>query len=331
MAAIQKARTTGIAHNAAFRVYEGALSKEGGQGLERFNKPYAKKLADVLFGLGESMIDIKRQEDLTNLNTDLIQSLYGPRGEAKTTLPSILGKHIQKVFGETADISTISGDIKESLVVGNNSLIKQIQDMNKGGRSTQEVMNVLLGSADSSAAGGVVGILRRSGVVGSMADAVGQQGAQNRSLADAAISRGRGIWNIVKEGVASRVSGLKQGKGWTSLIIGGAVLAGVGLSLRKPGNIIIEQPNAGNEPESPVIVPRRQSSARVMSNQQYDVRVRIKEMQAVDRKKFVDLAEAISGKYQSPSRTNIRIKDDTKDVNYEKVFRDSFARQMRIG
>ena len=342
MTNIFKNRNTGIAHNAAFKVYEGAIRTGQSKslvGMKRFDQDYAFKLANVLFSIGEESINAKRNQKGGFEVSDLMETLYlGNEGTKKSRLKALITSDLMDQFGSRASKDTVAGDILQALNVGSGTAMKNIQKMNRSGQNMQDIIDAILPHPAKIEEGGITGMMARYGIIRGSSG----QAAHNQSYKDAAKSGAKKAGGYIREAVTSFTDGLKQGRGWTSLAIGGAVLAGIGLSMRKPGNITIvnnqttgEQRNADggysrtNEPS--VTAPRNHRSTRLMHERQYDVRVKIKEAQRQDSKKFVDLANAISGKYRQPSQANIKIRDDSNENDYGRIFRDEYQRQLRLG
>jgi hypothetical protein len=154
-------------------------------------------------------------------------------------------------------------------------------------------------------------------------------GTSNRILKDAAGKKS--IGGMAQEAFGNFTKGLREGRGWTSIAAGAVILAGVGLGMKKPGNIIVQAQESSNEASAPVVQPRRQSTSRVVTQGQFDVRIKVRDAQKVDRSKFVDLGQVISGKYKSPSKVQVNLKDDTDDINYKRIFDDAYRRAMVQG
>lgn len=342
MANIFKNRNTGIAHNAAFRVYEGAMrigSDAGRSGAGRFTQQYAFNLANVLFTLGEESINTKRNAGGILDTPDLMKAIYlGSSGERSSLLRGMIKDEWLAPFGQNVNKNQVSQDLIEALEVGQGTVIRDLQRMNRGGANIQDLVNAVLPQPSTVVDEGLSGIFEKSAAIRGVAG----QRAQNINYKDAAKAGMAEGKSILSEGVENFTKGLREGKGWTSLALGGAILAGVGLSLRKPGNITViadanrsgEQraPNGGyTQTNEPVVAPRKQRNLRVMDERQYGVRVRIKEAQRQDSRQFVDLANAISGKYGKSSKAKIQIKDDSSEQDYAKIFRDEYNRQLRLG
>jgi len=195
---------------------------------------------------------------------------------------------------------------------------------------------------EPGAQGSVMDTMTGSGVLRS-AEAIGQRNAQVAASA----GKPRLGMGPIKEGFANFVSGLKEGRGWTSIAAGAAILAGIGLGMRKPGNIYVQDSSNQNpsqaqvtpdgtyremgETPPPVIQPRRESRNRVMTEDQYNVKIRLRDIRRQDKNKFTDLAQAISGKYKNANKINVNLKDDTNDINYQRVFDDAYRKAMTQG
>jgi|GEM_PF-4938601 hypothetical protein len=346
MTNILKGRNTGVTHNAAFKVFAGAMMKGTDPSnilRGKFTQEYSTNLSNVLFGLAEEQINAKRNLQGSAQFVNMSEILYGsdPTKKAMKLMDLLTPDHM-KMFGPNARKSVIARDILESLTAGQNSITAAMQKTTSvgGPASIAQLFEAFLPGETSFPQGSVEGAFHKAGVFESAA----RQSAQNRTYADAAKSTGQEIGGAVREAVGSYVSGLRQGRGWTSLAIGGAVLAGVGMSMRKPGNITVvsnaqrsgeQKDDSGryvktNEPD-PVVAARSQRSVRLMPEKSYDVRVKIKEAQREHNSKFVDLADALSSKYKRPAKASINIRDDSSEQNYAKIFRDEYHRQLRLG
>jgi hypothetical protein len=343
MGNVFKGRNTGIAHNAAFRIYDGAIALGKSTervGHQRYTKDYAKNLGNVLFALGEESINTKQKQSGAMIDIDIQKALYGGTiGDRSTKLQPMVSDYIEKFFGPEANKKQITDDILESLGRGRTSVISNIQGMNREGNTVQDIINAILPQKSTIVPEGLSGQMADEGIL----RATEGIGIQNRTLAEAANDTKATAKGVFRESIENYARGLREGKGWSSLLIGGAVLGGIGLSMRKPGNIIVvgnaqrngeQQAPNGNyvrTNETNPVVPRKERSVRVMQEKQYNVRVRIKEAQRQDKKRFVDLANAISGKYKQPAQANINIRDDSSEQDYGRIFRKEFQRQHSLG
>lgn len=340
MALALKGQNTGIAQNAALRVLEGTIARGNIQPGSKYTRDYANKLMTVMSTLGEESISSKNIQgrldppDLFNILSD------GAVGERAAKLSKVLDPTWLTPFGAEARKTDIARDIIEAYDFTRNSVVRDLQRVNYPGRTTSDVFNALRPDPSKIVPGGISDLFDEAGII----KGVRGVAASNKNYVDAAKEAGPNIGGAVREAVGSYVSGLRQGRGWTSLAIGGAVLAGIGLSMRKPGNITVvsnaqrsgeSREDSGrytkiNEPE-PVVASRTSHSVRLMPEKSYNVRVKIKEAQRGHNSRFVDLADAMSNRYKRPARANINIRDDSSEQDYAKIFRDEYHRQLRLG
>lgn len=346
---------TGIAYNFAQKVMEGsrALTQgaENAPAYSRFTEEYGNQLTNLAAQFHETGINLKRQEtELANVHPKDI--FYGPKAQERLSqyIPTdifdrVFGKGISQTQKNTIieDMmlaaskagtaarpdSMMLGAALQSIGSGQSKSIAQIA----AAYSTPSPFIATNSIGEAFAKAGATGSAIKSGISGAA--------AQNQSYKLAAL--GGRAKKIGIEGVTNFVEGLKQGKGWSSLIIGAGVLAGAGLSLRRPGQIVVvpprreqyQAPDGGyrtvNETKTPVIIPRKSIKARVLSEQEYNVRIRLKDIQRQDRNKFVELSNLVHSKYKSSGKSNINISDQSNEPNYQQIFQKEYKKQMMLG
>lgn len=336
-----KAHTTGSAYIKGMQAYEGALSLGERAGYSKYTPEYASDLAQVLFGVAESGINVKRG------GSNLIQSADLSK--------MIRERDVEGVSAMAADvISSVHGTKYEGAAQKN--LVEDMLEAANYGRSGMEPYNQYRGMyraknvsdiakslyVESGAQGSIMETMTGSGVLRS-ASAIGQGNAQIAASA----GKPRLGMGPIREGFSNFVGGLKEGRGWTSIAAGAAILAGMALGLRKPGNIYVQNTQNQNgsqaqvspegtyqkmdESRAPMIQPRRESRNRVMTDEQYNVKIRLRDIRKQDHNKFTDLAQAISGKYKNANKINVNLKDDTNDINYQRVFDEAYRKAMTQG
>jgi len=97
--------------------------------------------------------------------------------------------------------------------------------------------------------------------------------------------------------------------------------------MQKPGRMNVTM-NETNESEPPMVMPRNERAIQLLSEQQYQARIMLQNAQKVDRGTFIQLSDAISGKYNSPGRSTVQLRDDRDQTDYSTIFRNEFRRQM---
>lgn len=258
-----------------------------------------------------------------------------------------------ELFGEHANIPQISADIVTAMEragtarnVGSLEAGYAVQRLGKT-RNIRELAAAYYTPTEFIPPGTAGASLAQAGLIGPSKNSAAQAAAEaigstNKALAEEGLlAKGK---RIGMEALGDYAEKLKQGKGWSGLLIGGAVLAGTALSLRRPGQIIVRSdrskgaqqlPNGGyiktDETETPVIIPRKSIKTRVISDQQYDIRVKLKDVQRQDRNKFVSLSNLISSRYNSKTNSNIHIDDDSDEQDYQKIFTDEYQKRMSQG
>jgi hypothetical protein len=150
---------------------------------------------------------------------------------------------------------------------------------------------------------------------------------------------------IAKEAGVNFLEGLSKGRGWGTVAIGAAALAGFGLAMRKPGNItVIADGNRGPVMAPPGTPPARESRVPaiiasrhrirlpVMTDRQYQVKINMRDVRKQEKGLFASLADMVSSKYNPPaSKSQVNFKDDSSDTNYEKIFAHEYRKQMGTG
>jgi hypothetical protein len=347
LGALQKASTTGLVHNIARdRVLEGGLKLAGQRTFEHFTPEYINQMTRATAALSQAGIDIKqasKQELSEILGVDPLKAFYsGSAVKRSANITPLLSKYITSEFGKGINVRTVARDIIESMIAGGSGAMTDISAMSRSSTIDEFVGAAFPaperitpgGTAQALSAGGVFG---RRDVINPVAQAVAKtQGNINAEIAKSA--------SVAREGVENFVGGLREGRGWTALAVGGAVLAGIGLSMRKPGNITVianTDRNAQTRPDGsivkqqeasmPIILPRKENRTHLMTQRQYDVRMKIRDVRKEDRTNVVDLGSLISGKYRSPAKVHVNISDDSRDTNYQQIFTDAYNRQMNLG
>jgi hypothetical protein len=327
-ALLQKASGTGRFNTASLRILEGA---------QQLGYSNAGQLHDYVAKLSQKGYNAKlRGMSSDILEADVSNIFWGRSTKAERALK--LAPLLEGIVPEGIDKTKIAHQIIESHRVGTKGgIIGDILSLNRP--QTLENIGMALNPAMERAEASAIGSdIAKSGMV----NAVNMLGESNASLAEDGLT---GVERSAKEGLSSFgrfakesfsdfTAGLRQGKGWTSVAIGAAVLAGVGLGLRKPGVMVVKNENPReNEPpaEVPTITPRRESKLRLMTENQYDVRVKINEARRQHSSKFVDFVNAISHKYDSQTNASINIRDDSSEQDYQKIFADQYRRSMRQG
>ena len=356
-AAQQKFATTGLVHNLARdRVREGALRMSGQPTFEHFTEDYINKMTMATARLSEAGIDIKqasKAELAEVLGTDPLKAFYSGSAAKRTgNISPILTKYITREFGSGANVRSVARDIVESVIAGGEGAMTRIASTNYGSTIDEYVRAIApdisaVGQRGTGAALAAGGVIHPRTPTAPMSEVTTKTvGTINKEIEAAAAERINRTTSVIAEGVQNAFANLKEGHGWTGLAIGGAVLAGVGLSMRKPGNIVVisnsrkdEQTRADGsyiktrEAQMPVIVPRKESAARLMTQRQYDVRIAMKDVRRehATRKHMIDLGNLISGKYRQPAKVHVNINDDSRDLDYQQIFTRAYNQQMSLG
>jgi hypothetical protein len=329
MALLQKAEGTGKFNVASLRVLEGA---------QQLGYQNAADLHTYVAKLSQKGYNAK----LRGMSKDVLEAnisdiFWGSTTKAERAMQ--LGPLLEGIVPEGQDTTKIAHQIIEAHRIGSKGgVISDLLSLNRP--QSFENIGVALNSALERAERSPIGSdIAKSGMV----HAIDMLGAQNASLAQdgmkgiekSAKERLGSFSRYIKESTGDFVAGLRQGKGWTSVAIGAAVLAGVGLGMRKPGTMIVQGENAENHQsppaEAPMITPRKESKLRLMTENQYDVRVKIREARRQHSSKFVDFVNAISHKYDSQTNAQVNIRDDSSEQDYQKIFADQYRRSMRQG
>jgi len=336
MALFQKKNMTGRAFNAYLTTTEGGryLAAEGRPG---FNSQYVEGLGSLFATIHEKGIDLKRGGARGILDIDLAQILSGNQ-----ITPTERENQLLKLGEATGAFDEYFADTtraqKRQVV---RDAISAFERAGSAGSSAHKRYLAVTGMQGSSLAEAITlmsgrmhrapgGLIDQYMVAGHftqspMTEEVSNQlGSINANTARSAFVEGA---QRLESGFKEYAAGLKEGKGWGALAIGAAVLAGVGLGMQKPGRMNVTM-NQGDETEAPIISPRNERAIQLLSEQQHQARIMIQNAQKVDRSTFIQLGDAISGKYNVPGRTKIHLRDDRDQTDYSVIFRDEFRRQM---
>jgi hypothetical protein len=334
---LQKKFTTGPAHSLMIGVAEGArYNKLGDEEANRLTK-----VARYIYQ--EGGLDIKQQNVVGGAVSNLQAAMWDrdlTMGErvnlTRPLLEGINKKHPELGGVDDTTITNMfksydAGNAQGMIAKSYSKLVGRSKSSLAQPMAFRRAPDYAMGPAevvDST----LMGMMRNAGSIQS----VGQNIGEKNAAVAAAVEQPRtweGKASEAIDWIGKRVSdygeGLKAGKGWGKLAIGAGVLAGIGLSLRRPPRM--DTMEATQESDQPVVIPRRQRNLSVMTKSQYDVRIKLRDAQRQDNRAFINLSEAIAGKFSQPSNVRMHIRDDSNDVNYDKVFRDAYNQEMRAG
>jgi hypothetical protein len=333
-AQFQKGNLTGSAYNAFLNIYEGGKKEHG--------RMRSLKLATMMAEVHEAGgLDVKRSAagSLNFLDDNFNDILFGNHSsasEAAERSNRMMAFMMQSETFKQGTEAQRNKDIADTLGILDIQktrglpLKRQQQISGRGKSNLTDIAKLLDPVPGTVVPGGIMDTLgtARSSYVSQIAGSNEKliKAAKNPQEANGVLERG---WGKMKKAVKGFTEDLKIGKGWGKAAIGIGVLAGIGLSLRRPQRITSMDTLQPNESESPVVMPRNQRSLSVMTSDQYNVRIRVKDAQKVNRKKFVHISNAISGNFKDHStKSNIHIRDDSRDVDYNRVFSDAYDNQM---
>ncbi len=334
-----KSEATGRFYVKAVKMYESALSlSKTGKAYSRFGGQYASDIAQVMFGMAEAGINVKRGE--SNIaQFSHVDAMF--KNREVNNIMEVTREVVNAVHG-----NKYTGAKRRQLATDMNTVYNLASSQRGGGgygayRKAFTAKNITeldrAVNIPRPATGTVMGDMVESGILRAAKDI----GAGNAKTAAAAAGE-EGLGGAIGKIAGDFVEGLKQGKGWTTVAAGVGILGGIAYSMRRPGSItVVPGANEARSPDgsmvpmpstrAPIIAPRRQSRPLVMSDSQYDIRVKIKDVKRRNRDQFVSLGQAISGKYQGSGRVNVNLKDDTKEIDYKRVYDNAYRQAMLHG
>lgn len=349
VAAIAQAKKelTGKAYIKGAQAYHGAMALGNLPGYSRFTQQRAADVSQVLFGIAESGINAKRGGKV--LQADELEEMIRSKDVSGFTEGS--RDVMSSIFGEDLpehERLSLSADAIEATSYGASKLEGYNKYRKLISGSSEYRSSGVSQIADALFMGHGTGETPMGEMIGAgIFKSAEQLGSQNTRLAaEAAIPRSKGFVNAVREGAGSFLNGLREGRGWTSLAAGAAILGGIALGMRKPGVINVStnsqesqvtpdgtylKTNEMKPSTAPMIMPRRQTSLPVMTDEQYSVKIKLRDARKKDREQIVDLSKAISGRYRNSSKVQLTLKDDTNDVDYQRIFDDQYRKALIQG
>jgi hypothetical protein len=173
------------------------------------------------------------------------------------------------------------------------------------------------------------GVIRdRASAFQNAAEQVGQQNAETASSK---------FKSVVGEGVGKFVKGLKEGRGWGTVALGAVGVAGLMAAFRKPG-VMIARPDQNpvdqrayyqENSAAPIVPQRHETRIKAMTNQQHNVKIRVRDTHKRSREHYVNLSDSIAANTAIPTSSQVYISDDSNMTDYGRIFNREAMRQLR--
>jgi hypothetical protein len=266
-----------------------------------------------------------RKSNLTPQETTQLIDFFGLTGT----------KHAYRTI---RDMRMLAHDVVNSGRAGQN-YVEMMQKANsafeKPAMETAQKLAFMRGVRSKGAPVTPMQLLAKHGLFPEAGDVLGQMNAATAS-GEGGIKGIKEVKGMIGEGLNKFIGELKAGRGWGTVALGAIGVAGLVASFRKPGVMIarpdqnpVDQRAYYNEGDRAEIIPQRYSTnVRTMTNQQHNVRIRVRDSQKRDRGHYINMAESFASNTGLPTSSRVTFSDNSATTDYGRIFQNEASMQL---